>query len=464
MEIDRVTDFEQLKRIAQAQKTQINHLMKVLAAQSQRIDALVGGDKELQQSLELLQAMQAKSEAAAKPRLKRRKKKAKGHSGGPRKQPELPQVERVFELDEADQICPSCGGELSAMDGQFEESEMIDVVEVRYELVQVKQQKYVCKCGSCVETAIGPERAKPGSRYSLLFALKAIIDKYVYHLPLARQERILKRHGAKVSRQTLWDLIGGVATELEPAYDALFSRLLERGVIGLDQTSWKRLDNKDAKPWQMWCLTSNDTVLHAIRDDKSAATFEELVGNYQGVIVCDALSTHGAGASKHEGITLAGCWAHVMRRFKESVDDHPEAEIGLNYIGKLYELDEEGKRAECVEVLDEMKQWLWTLAPLKTLSIGKAARYALNNWERLILFVDDPEIPLDNNQTERGIRGPVVGRKNHWGSKSRRGTEVASVLYTLIETAKLNGLNPAEYMLEAVRAARRGEVLMPLPA
>lgn len=464
MDVDRVNDVETLKRIARTAQTQVAHLLKILEAQSRRIDALVGGDGELQQSLELLEAMKEKTETTAKPRRKRRKKKVKGRSGGPSPQPELPQVESVFELDDADRICPSCGGELSAMDGQFEESEMIDVIEVRYELVQVKQQKYVCKCGSCVETAIGPERAKPGSRYSLLFALKAIIDKYVDHLPLARQERILKRHGAKVSRQTLWDLIRGVAMELQPAYDALFARLLERGVIGLDQTSWKRLDNKDAKPWQMWCLTSNDTVLHAIRDDKSAATFEELVGDYEGVIVCDALSTHGAGARQHEGITLAGCWAHVVRRFKEAVDDHPEAEIGLDYIGKLYELDGEGKRAECVTVLEEMKKWLWTLAPLKTLSIGKAARYALNNWERLILFVDDPEIPLDNNQTERGIRGPVVGRKNHWGSKSRRGTEVASVLYTLIETAKLNDLNPAEYMLDAVRAARRGEVLTPLPA
>jgi hypothetical protein len=108
-----------------------------------------------------------------------------------------------------------------------------------------------------------------------------------------------------------------------------------------------------------------------------------------------------------------------------------------------------------------MKTWLWSQAVLKTLSIGQAAAYTVGNWDRLTRFLGDARIPLDNNATERGIRGPVVGRKNHYGSKSRRGTEVAATFYTLIETAKLHGVNPAEYLLAAVRAADRGDVLMP---
>ena len=98
---------------------------------------------------------------------------------------------------------------------------------------------------------------------------------------------------------------------------------------------------------------------------------------------------------------------------------------------------------------------------VSVLSIGKAAAYAIANWERLTRFVHDPRIPLDNNQTERGIRGPVVGRRNHFGSKSRRGTEAASVLYSLIETAKINSVDPARYLAAAVRAARLGGVLLP---
>jgi len=112
-------------------------------------------------------------------------------------------------------------------------------------------------------------------------------------------------------------------------------------------------------------------------------------------------------------------------------------------------------------VLDKLKTWLMSQVTLKTLSIGQAASYALANWDRLTRWVKDPRIPLDNNATERGIRGPVVGRKNHYGSKSRRGTEVAATLYTLLETAKLNGVNPAAYLAAAVRADNLGQVLLP---
>lgn len=143
----------------------------------------------------------------------------------------------------------------------------------------------------------------------------------------------------------------------------------------------------------------------------------------------------------------------------------------MSRIKKLYELDAsaagdldklaEVRRDESAPVLEELKAWLWAQAPLKTLTIGNAAGYALGDWERLTLFVSDARIPLDNNATERGVRGPVVGRWNHYGSKSRRGTEVAAILYSLIETAKLHDVDPAAYLAEAPRLATLGEVVMP---
>lgn len=137
---------------------------------------------------------------------------------GPTEQLALEHVEQIFELDDADKTCPSCGGELRPMAGQFETSEMIDVVEVRYHVVQVKQQKYVCKCGGCVETAPGPERVTPGGRYSLDFAIKVALDKYLDHIPLARQERILRRHGLEITTQTLWDQLHALGRRLEKAF------------------------------------------------------------------------------------------------------------------------------------------------------------------------------------------------------------------------------------------------------
>ena len=212
-------------------------------------------------------------------------------------------------------------------------------------------------------------------------------------------------------------------------------------------------------------------VSHQIKDDKGKDTFIGLVGEYQGTIVCDALKTHEAGARDSPGVQLAACWAHVFRKFKEAEADHPEAGLATRWIGELYEIDAKAgnnlelraelRRTESTHVLEKLKTWLWSQALLKTLSIGKAAGYAIANWERLKRFTEDPRIPLDNNATERGIRGPVVGRKNHYGSKSRRGTIAAATLYSLIETAKLHGVNPATYLREAVLASRRGEVLLP---
>jgi transposase len=477
VDLRREKDIEQLRRVALAQQSQIEQLLRVLRSKCDELAALKGSEDELQQTLALIETLSkrmrtppADEEKPTPSSAKRPASKAREHFGNTA-QPMLPVIEQVFELDAADTTCPSCGGELAVMKGQFETSEMIDVVEVTYRVVKVKQQKYACQCGSYVETAPGPERAMPGGRYSLDFAVKIAIDKYLDHIPLARQERILRRHGLTVTSQTLWDQLSALGRRLESASRALLARVLAHPVIGLDQTGWPRLDGKGDKPWQMWCLTSPGIVVHRIRDDKGADTFRALLGDYHGVVVCDALKTHEAGARGNDAIALAGCWAHVFRKFEEAEPDHPEANLAMKWIGQLYELDEraegdlakkaELRASESAEVIATMKTWLWTQATLKSLSIGKAAAYVVANWDRLTRFLQDARIPLDNNATERGIRGPVVGRKNHYGSKSRRGTEVAATFYSLLETAKLQGIDAATYLRQAALADARGEVILP---
>ena len=478
VDLRRERDIEQLRRVALAQQVQIEQLLRALRAKCDELAALKGSEDELQQTLALVeqlsraagqpQGADAPGDAGNESEKKTRKPREKF---GNTEQPHLPELEQVFELDAADLTCPSCGGQLAPMKDQYESSEMIDFVEISYRLVKVKQQKYACRCGGCVETAPGPERATPGGRYSLDFAIKVAVDKYLDHIPLARQERILRRHGLAVTTQTLWDQLNVIGRRLEAASRALLARALAQPVVGLDQTSWRRLDGKLDKPWQMWALTAPGIVVHRIRDDKGAATFRQLMGDYRGVIVCDALKTHEAGARGNDAITLAGCWAHVYRKFSEACADHPEATLATKWISDLYDIDAragddvvkraELRRTESAQVLHTMKTWLWNQAALKSLSIGSAAAYTIANWDRLTRFVDDARIPLDNNATERSIRGPVVGRKNHYGSKSRRGTEVAATFYTLLETAKLAGVDPVEYLRAAALADARGEVLLP---
>ena len=474
-DLEREQNIEQLRRIALAQQAQIEQLLEIISRKSRVIDKLRGSSGDMQLTLKLLAELQAKAkatqEALAKAEPKPKAERKARSSTGPTPQPQLRAVEQVFTLDDPDRACPSCGAELKPMKDQFEESEMIDVIEVEYRLVKVKQQKYVCACGGCVETALGPARALPGSRYSLAFAIKVLLDKWLDHVPLDRQVRILGRHGLVVSSSTLWDLAYALAQRLTIVSDALLAHVKAQPVIGLDQTSWPRLETDATKPWQMWCLTAPGVVVHRIRDDKSAATFKALVGDYNGTIVTDALSTHEAGAREGPGIALAGCWAHVFRRFRDAKDDHPDAERALAWIGALYAIDERGahdlvrigelRRAEAPAILGELRAWLLEHAGATHISIGKAAAYTLGIWDRLVRFVDDARIPLDNNATERAIRGPVVGRKNHYGSKSRRGTEVAATLYSILETTKLHGIDPAAYLNAALAAADRGQALLP---
>lgn len=460
------TDIERLRAVALLQSTWIEKLTARLEQKCKEIDELKGIEGAFQHALDLTEKAVAEAQAPAtapdKPKT-RKKVRKKRRTFGATPQPKLEQETLKCVLDAPDMACPSCGGELREFGGQADVSELIDVVEVTYKLVRVEQQKYVCRCGGCVETAPGPVRMTDGGRYSAAFGAKVICDKYVHHIPLARQVRVMAGHGLVVTSQTLWDQVYAGAELLRPTWDALRGVILGCGVIGLDQTGWPSLHDKRAKPWQMWALTAPGMAWHGIQDDKSAATFVELVGVFEGVVVCDALATHGAGARASPGLRLAGCWAHVRRKFADARDKWPEAQVALDHIRALYDIEEKSaddaeraalRQAESKAVLAEFKAWLSSQSVLRKSAFGKAVRYPLANWARLTVFVDDVRVPLDNNATERGLRGPVVGRRNHFGSKSRRGTEAASILYSLAETAKLCGVEPRAYFEEAIRRTR----------
>jgi transposase len=477
LDIEHERDIERLRQVALLQKSQLERLVAVLSRKCAELQKLKGGGDELQLALKLLEDAQNDVAKAGRQagrdgggRGAKERDAQTGH--GPTDQPALERVPLRCELDDADRVCPSCAGHLEPLQGQAERSEMIDVIEVKYQVVEVLRQKYVCKCGSVVETAPGPERAVDGGRYSLRFAIKVAFDKYVAHLPLERQARLMAHAGLEITSQTLWDQCWAATRLLEATYDALFQQLRAGPVIGVDQTGWPDLEDKTLPPWQMWCLTTPGIVYHRICDDKSAATFKALLGDYQGWVVADALGTHEAGARDCRGIKLAACWAHVLRRYRDAVADFPDAQFMLGWIQDLYRVDqramssEERRRLRTTEskaVLEKMRAWMLDVREPKTTSLGSAVRYTLRIWGRLTTFLEDPEIWLDNNPTERGLRGPVIGRRNHFGSKSARGTQMAAVLYTLVETAKASGIDPIAYLVEAATRARRtpGAVLLP---
>lgn len=400
----------------------------------------------------------------------------RGH--GPRAQPELPIIEKLHTLEPADETCPACGGTLEPWEGQAEESEEIDVVERQFVLVKHRRQKYRCGCQGHVETAEGPLKLQEGSRYSVGFAVEVASAKYLDHLPLERQVRIMAREGLVVDSQTLWDQLDALAKRLSPAHEALHAYVLSHQVIGADETRWRLMGTKgeEAKRWQVWTLAAPDALCYRIRDSRSMEAAQEVLKDYRGVVMADGYGAYDGLANRAGTFTVAHCWAHVRRKFVEAEAFFPgPCGEALSFIGELYEVERlcptgppghELRRRlrdeRSREIVRRLSQWSLDVRALPESALGKALSYMHGLWKGLTRFLDDPAIPLDNNATERALRGVVVGRKNHYGSRSRRGTEVAALFYSLLESAKLAGLEPKQYLREATLAAiRRDNVPLP---
>jgi transposase len=404
-----------------------------------------------------------------------KKKKKRGH--GPKEQPKLPVIEVKHGLDDADKVCPNCGGGLHEMEGQYEDHDEVGVIPLRFVIKRHRRKKYACRCGSCIETALGPDKLCPGGRYSVDFAIYVAISKYCDHLPLERQVRMMAREGLVVTSQTLWDQIELLTRLVESAMPRLRSYILGHPVVGADETSWELFGKKpgQGKSWYVWVLRVETAVYYAIRDGRSFKTAEALLASFAGVLMCDGYVVYLSLSGAYPRVVLAHCWAHVRREFVEIEKSFPtQCGAIIDLIAELYAIEKkcrvEGEDLEEVRdqksrlVIDRIVEWFYRTLPkcLPESGLHKAIGYMVHMWTGLVLFLDDPEIPLDNNGTERAARGPVVGRKNHYGSHSLRGTEVAATLYSLVESAKLNALEPRFYLRVAVRAGLRREVV-PLP-
>ena len=473
-------DGEQLRQAARLLERENERLIRQVLELKQKLASAEGkGTEQLQLLAELEQQLALRnqklfgrsSEKRAMTKAEREASPQPGH--GPREQPELSVVERDHVLDEADHVCPSCGGQLEAMAGQFEESEEVDVLERQFVMVRHKRKKYRCSCGSCIETAPGPEKLIPGGRYSTDFAVSVAIAKYADHLPLERQVRIMKRQGLLVDSQTLWDQINALARHLQPSYDALRAYVLAQPCIGADETFWRLMEgNGENKRWQTWVIVAPNAVSYRILDSRSAAAAAEVLGDFSGIVLCDGYSAYESLRKRGGRFEIAHCWAHVRRKFVEVQEVAPApAGQALDLIGELYaaehdcQTDDDRARIRTErsrDIVRRIQAWALEQVALPQSPLRKAIAYMGDLWPGLLRFLDDPRLALDNNATERALRGVVVGRKNHYGSRSERGTEVAALFYSLIESAKLAGVEPDAFLRTAARLAVRGERI-PLP-
>jgi transposase len=419
------------------------------------------------------------SEEAAKP-------PRRGH--GPTQQPLLPTSTVTHTLPEDARTCPVCAGQLEPMGGQTEDAEEITVIEASYQVVTHRRQKYRCSCNASVVTAPGPDKLTPGGRYSPEFGVHVAESKYLDHSPLERQTKAMGRKGLDVDSQTLWDQLVALARHLQPTYEALCRKVLGSDVIFMDETHWRLMDADGSHRWWTWCCASDDAVAYWIRDHRSKDAAEDVLGEFEGILMSDGYAVYDALARGSPEITPVHCWAHVRRKFIEAESSFPqECEKAIEWIGELYAIERQvprlprdapdEARAEAValrtrlraersrRIIDALREWAYATKPatLPESSLGKAITYMLSLWPGLTRFLSDHRVPLDNNAAERALRGVVVGRKNHYGSHSKRGAEVAAICYTLFETAKLAGVDPHRYVLEATRRAIASPRTVTLP-
>ena len=466
-DIEIANDIETLRQIALALWRENERLKTELARLREQVEH--GRKRRHGRSSE---RRKRKSPKAKNPKSSEPKR---GH--GPTPQPRL-QVETEHVTLSEERTCAYCDGTFGPIDGMTEDSEVVTVIERRFVVKQVKRQKYRCRCGIGLITAPAPLKLIPGGRYSLEFAIHVAVEKYLMHMPLARQCRDMQRRGLVTTTQVLYDQIEALARVWQPVYQLLPQYQLGYDVVGMDETGWLVMQKgSPSKRWWVWSITTPDAAFYHIAPSRGAAVAASLLGDFNGIVVCDGYSAYQSLAKQRSDFRLALCWSHVRRKFFEAEPNHPTCSEALDLIGELFQIDRDtadparlagddklaasaarmqARQERAPSILAKLLDWAKQQRGLPKSGLRRAIDYMVKHWDSLRAFLEDPFVPLDNNASERALRTVVLGRKNHYGSRSQRGTEVAALFYSILETAVLNGLDPSQYMREATRALLDG--------
>lgn len=369
--------------------------------------------------------------------------------------------------------CPDCGGGLKHLGEDV--SEMLEWVPGSFKVIQQVREKLACgRCDKIVQ-AEAPSRPIARGMAGPGLLAHVLVSKYCDHLPLYRQQEIYEREGVELDRATLADWVGSASGLLQPLVEALRRHVMSAEKLHADDTPVPVLAPGlgKTKLGRLWTYVRDDrpagdatppAVWFAYSPDRKGEHPQAHLSSFTGTLQADGYA--GFEALYESGcIREAACWAHVRRKFYDLRLAHnsPVAAEALRRIGELYavEADIRGRQPEerhrvrnehSRPLLASLKQWLEeTLGKLSRKSdTAQAVRYALGRWEALLHYVDDGHLEMDNNAAERALRVVALGRKNYLFAGSDRGGERAAAIYSLIGTAKLNGIDPETYLREVL--------------
>jgi len=392
--------------------------------------------------------------------------------GGRKKLPEtLPRVEVVHELSDEERICPHDGATLAEIGAVT--SEQLDIVPAKIQVIRHIRKQYACKCGQCIKTAALPRQPIPKSMASPGLLAHIAISKYQDALPLYRQETILRRIGVDIPRVTLANWMIQVGILIQPLINLLRDRILEYDIIQMDETTVQVLKEPDKQAesksyiWlQRGGPPDKPVVLYDYDPGRSAEVPKRLLGDFKGYLQADAYSGYNAVVAAN-GLTRVGCMAHARRKFTDAIKaqgktkKRGEAHQGLVLIRKLYRVERQARNLKmdapdryawrqkyARPVFADIRTWLEKVLPQipPSSATGQALNYLHNEWDRLVRYLDDGRLEIDNNLAENAIRPFVIGRRNWLFSTSVKGVKASANLYSLIECAKVNGLEPYAYL------------------
>ena len=335
--------------------------------------------------------------------------------------------------------------------------------------------------------APGPVRPLEGSIAGPSLLAWILVQKYARHLPLYRQETILSQHGLRIPRQTTCDWVLGAAHQLGPIQEALRREILATGVVQTDDTPVKCQLGKGQGNFLAHLWTTVSPLAEGVLNDFSESRehehlFESLRGFDRGVLVGDGYKGYDAFARMRSRVIVAGCWAHVLRKFRDALTEAPVLAVSaMTHIGKLFDLEKQAtdeelslearlalRRRESAKVIEALQQELLGWGDLYSESgqMGTACKYLENQLEHLTVFLDDARVPIHNNACEVAIRPVAVGRRNWLFAGSPRGGRAAATIYTLVESCKKAGVDPQLYLADvlmrvATHPASRVQELLP---
>lgn len=449
-------------------QTMIAHLRRMqFGRKSEKMDRQV---EQLELELEELESASAARLEELERKLEPAKADAVAAARKPVRRPLPDHLPRQVETHlPAGKECPACGGDLNKLGEDV--SEVLEWVPASFKVIRHVRPKLCCSQCDVIVQADAPSRPIARGMAGPGLLAHVLVSKYADHLPLHRQSEIYAREGVELERSTLADWVGSSSKLLEPLNEALRQHVMSAAKLHADDTPVPVLEpgKGRTKTGRLWTYvrderpaghTTAPAAWFAYTPDRSGKHPMQHLANFKGTLQADAYA--GFNRLYDSGdVKEAACWAHVRRKFFDIEQAHasPLAGEALKRIGELYAIENEirgrspderkaVRQARSVPLITSLHEWMQqTLAKVSRKSeIASAIGYALGRWRALLRYCDDGLLEIDNNAAERALRAVALGRKNYLFAGSDSGGERAAAMYSLIGSAKLNGLDPEAYL------------------